>query len=55
MDSREEQTIDDLQDQLAGQLVNGWFNDVMNGADVVVDEDYGTWETVPQFRVAAPA
>ena len=55
VDSRADQTLDDLRDQLSSQLVNGWFNDVMNGADVVVDEEYGTWETVPQFRVAAPA
>jgi parvulin-like peptidyl-prolyl isomerase len=39
---------------LAGELINVWFNDQVLAADVVVDEDYGTWSTDP-IGVTPPA
>jgi parvulin-like peptidyl-prolyl isomerase len=54
VDSRREQLFDDLREQLGGQLVNDWFLEVMGGANVVVEEQYGVWQTQPQFGVLAP-
>ena len=63
VDSRTEQTFDELRlqleqqlsDERAGDLVNGWFETVMGAADVVIDERYGTWQTEPTFGVIPPA
>ena len=59
VDSRQEQSIDELRDaleqQLSGTVVDDWYNAVMGAAEVIVTERYGTWQTEPFFGVVAPA
>jgi parvulin-like peptidyl-prolyl isomerase len=50
----EASVIESLTTAAAGDLVNGWFGDLVVTAVVVVDEDYGTWTTDP-IGVTPPA
>ena len=52
-------TEDEIAESLSAQAVSAdldqWFLEAITGAEVTVDERFGTWETEPQPRVAAPS
>jgi foldase protein PrsA len=51
----EEETIDTLQNQAAGPAAQEWFDGRMAGAEVLVTERFGTWETDPDPVVVPPS
>jgi parvulin-like peptidyl-prolyl isomerase len=44
-----------LEQQAVFAAVDAWLLDGITGADVTVDEQYGTWQTDPTPQVVPPA
>ncbi len=51
----EEEVIAQLVPTLIDEAVNEWFSAVFLAATVIVEEEYGTWDTGPPPRVTPPA
>lgn len=51
----EEQIIDSLRADAVALALNEWFLDVIAEADVTVEEQYGTWQPLPQPTVIPPS
>lgn len=51
----EEEIAEVLSAQAVGAELEQWFLEAITGAEVTVDERFGTWETAPQPRVVAPS
>jgi len=51
----EEEIAEVLSARAVGAELDEWFLEATTGAEVTVDERFGTWETAPQPRVVAPS
>lgn len=51
----EEDISTQLQADAVSLALNQWFLDVIAAADVTVEEEYGTWQALPQPQVIPPA
>lgn len=51
----EAEISDALREESVADEINAWFGDAIEQADVMVDEQYGTWQTTPQPTVIPPS
>lgn len=59
VESREEPSLEEIREEIdasrVNQLVDAWLLDIVSGATVEVDEQYGVWVTEPSPMVQAPS
>jgi parvulin-like peptidyl-prolyl isomerase len=55
VDSRREATVEEIQTALVREAVNNWYLSSLNGAEISVENKWGTWETEPQPGIVPPS
>jgi len=51
----DEELVEEMRQPLLDEAFNDWFEEILLAADVVVEEEYGTWSPGPPPQVVPPA